>query len=63
LAKTGSYTSALWTRVADSHGNVLFRLIPYSDPETCIAQITSLDLTLEPPLFENLIAEGGRRCG
>jgi CheY-like chemotaxis protein len=62
LVAIGKYTSVLWVASADPDGNILFRLIPYSDPETCIAQVTSLDLTLEPSLFAKLITEGVRRC-
>jgi CheY-like chemotaxis protein len=62
LASIGMYTSVHWTATVDLDGTILFRLIPYSEPETCIAQVTSLDLTLEPSLFEKLISEGARPC-
>jgi hypothetical protein len=42
LVAIGKYTSVLWAATTDETGNIFFRLIPYSEPKKCIAQVTSL---------------------
>ena len=60
LEEFAGATSVRWSCTDDGKGNYSFRLV--TDLDDCIAQVSPLDLTLEPEQFEKMLAEGKRSC-
>jgi hypothetical protein len=63
VTKIGRSCSVRWIPFDAGEKHLFFRLTAYSDRrDDCIAQISSLDLTLDADAFEKPIVEGQRPC-
>ncbi|MCE5267363.1 MAG: hypothetical protein LLG00_05705 [Planctomycetaceae bacterium] len=62
LRNLGHAAPVQWSFFDDGNHNYLFILVDAADPSYRIAQVSPLDLTLEPQQFEELVTTGIRPC-
>lgn len=62
MAKRTEVGSVRWTTRQDDQGRLFLRLVEYSEPDNCLAEITPLDLNATPVEFEEMLSLNQRPC-